>query len=138
MGLASYKRRFIKGYGILSKPLTELLKKNCFNWSDASTEAFYKLKQIMCSGHVLALSDFSTEFVVETYVSDEGLGAVLMQKGKHVAFLSIALSDKHKAFSVYEKEMLAMVLDVEKWRPYLLGGHFKVKTDHQSLKFLLQ
>lgn len=92
----------------------------------------------MCSGPVLALPDFSTEFVVEIDASDEALGAVLMQKGRPLAFLSKDLSDKHKVYSIYEKVMLTMVFAMEKWRPYLLGGQFKVKTVHQSLKFLLQ
>ena len=61
-----------------------------------------------------------------------------MQGGRPIAYMSKALSERHKLMTVYEKEMLAIVLVIQKWRPYLLGRHFKVMTDHHSLKFLLQ
>lgn len=138
LGLTGYYRRFIKGYGILSKPLTELLKKNNFKWDLISTTAFEELKRMMTTRTLLALPDFAAEFTVETDACEEGVGAVLMQQGKPVAYMSKALSEKHRLMSIYEKEMLAIVLSLQKWRPYLLGRHFKIRTDHQSLKFLLQ
>ena len=61
-----------------------------------------------------------------------------MQGGRPIAYMSKALSERHKLMTVYEKEMLAIVLAIQKWRPYLLGRHFKAMTDHHSLKFLLQ
>lgn len=65
-------------------------------------------------------------------------GAVLMQKGQPLAYLSKALSPKNLGLSVYEKELLAVVMTVVKWRHFLMGYHFIIKTDHQSLKFLLE
>ena len=65
------------------------------------------------------------------------MGAVLSQGGKPVAYFSKALSPKHQLFSVYEKEMLAILAAVKKWSSYLVGRHFKIRTDHQSLRFLL-
>jgi len=68
---------------------------------------------------VLTLPDFKEQFVVETYASDIGIGAVLMQKGQPIAYLSKALAQHHKHLSIYEKEFLALIMAVDKWRQYL-------------------
>ena len=138
LGLTGYYRRFIRHYGVISKPLTALLKKNSFSWNPMAQVAFEKLKSAMTSAPVLALPDFTKPFVVEADASGEGIRDVLMQEGHPLAFLSKALSPKHQALSTYEKEFMAVVLAVEKWRPYLLGRHFVIKTDHYSLKYLME
>ena len=138
LGLTGYYRRFVKGYRSISRPLTELLKKDQFHWSEAATEAFLQLKAAMISPPVLALPDFSQPFIVETDASGIGIGAVLMQNGHPLAYISKALSFKHQGLSVYEKELLVIVHAVTKWHPYLYGRHFTIKTDHHSLKYLLQ
>lgn len=138
IGLTGYYRRFIKSYGEISRPLMQLLKKGSFQWSQAATEAFTKLKQAMITSPVLALPDYSIPFVVETDASDQGVGAVLMQQGRPIAYFSKGLSNKHQGLSTYEKELLAIVLATQKWNYYLQGNHFVIKTDHQSLKFLLE
>ncbi|GKV33977.1 hypothetical protein SLEP1_g42408 [Rubroshorea leprosula] len=84
------------------------------------------------------LPDFQEEFIIKTDASGTGVGAVLMQKGHPIAFLSKALAAKHQGLSTYEKELLALVMAVTKWRPYLVGRHFVIKTDHHSLKYLLE
>ena len=137
LGLTGYYRRFIKGYASISKPLTMLLKKNGFKWSQEAQVAFEQLKQAMSSAPVLALPNFEKEFVVETDASGVGIGAVLLQEGHPIAYLSKTLSAKHQLMSTYEKEFLAVILALERWRGYLLDRHFKIKTDHFSLKYLL-
>ena len=137
MVLTSYYRRFIKGYGIISKPLTALLKKNSFEWSPSAQEAFEKLKSAMVQAPVLGLPNFDKEFIVETDACGTGIGVVLMQDGHPLAYLSKALSLKHQALSTYEKEFLAVIMALEKWKGYLMDRHFKIKTDHFSLKYLL-
>ncbi|GJR39964.1 putative mitochondrial protein [Tanacetum coccineum] len=137
LGLTGYYRRFIKGYAILSQPLTSLLRKNAYQWSDAAQTAFDTLKKAMTQSPVLALPNFKTEFVVETDASGIGLGAVLQQGGHPIAYLSKTLVPKHQSLSTYEKELMAIILALEKWRGYLLDRHFKIKTDHFSLKYLL-
>lgn len=74
--------------------------------------------------------------MVETDACENGIGAVLMQEHHPLAFLSKPLSVQHQQLSIYEKEFLALILAVERWRPYLQRGEFVVKTDHHSLSFL--
>ena len=124
LGLTGYYRRFIRHYGLIAQPLTALLKKNAFHWTDTSQTAWNQLKQAMIKAPVLALPDFNSLFVVESDACSTGIGAVLSQLGRPVAFFSKALSMKHQALSVYEKEMLAILLAVKKWNSYLMGRHF--------------
>ncbi|XP_019257786.1 PREDICTED: uncharacterized protein LOC109236005 [Nicotiana attenuata] len=138
LGLTGYYRRFIKGYGVISQPLTNLLKKDGFNWSEKANEAFRKLKLALTTTPILTLPDFFLPFVVETDACNVGIGAILMQKGKPIAFLSKGLSTQHQALSVYDKELLALVKVVTKWSQYLAGRTFIVKTDQKALKFLLE
>jgi len=85
---------------------------------------------------VLALPNFQEPFIIETDAYDGGIGAVLMQREQPVAFLSIALGDKHKHLSIYEKEFLALLMAVQKWRQYLQTQEFIIRTDHKSLAYL--
>jgi len=136
--LTSYYRGFVQHYGMISRPLTTLLKKDSFQWSPKAQTAFKKLKEAMTTTLVLALPNFTKPFVVEVDASGRGIGAVLMQDSHPLAYMSKALSSKHQALSTYEKEFMAVVLVVEKWRPYLLGRHFVIKTYHFSLKYLME
>lgn len=137
MGLTGYYRRFINGYARIVVPMTDLLKKDSFNWSEKALESFIALKKAMTTTPVLSYPDFTKPFVVETDVSGVGIGAVLMQEGHPVAFYSSKLSDRMQNGSTYAKELYAITQAVSKWRHYLLGNKFVVKTDHHSLKNLL-
>lgn len=138
LGVTGYYRRFIQGYGRIARPLTLLLKKNNFHWNTEAEKAFNQLKQAMMQAPVLALPNFSQQFIIETDASGGGIGAVLMKQGQPIAFMSKVLTTQHQALSVCEKELLALVIAIQKWRPYLIGRKFVVRTDHQSLKHLLE
>ncbi|KAH9726475.1 hypothetical protein KPL70_008268 [Citrus sinensis] len=138
LGLTGYYRRFIRGYASLAAPLTDLLCKDAFHWNSEATTAFASLKQAMVQAPVLKLPDFDSEFVIETDASNVGIGAVLMQQGHLVAYFSKKIGPKLKASSTYLKELHAIVQVVSKWRQYLLGRFFVIRTDHRSIKELLQ
>ncbi|XP_050906359.1 uncharacterized protein LOC127120018 [Lathyrus oleraceus] len=138
LGLTGYYRKFIKDYGKVAKPLTELTKKEGFKWGPLAQKAFEVLKQKLTTVPVLALPDFEKEFTVECDASGVGLGAILMQERKPIAFFNKALGGKNLAKSAYERELMAVALAVQHWRPYLLGRHFTVATDQKSLKQLWQ
>jgi hypothetical protein len=115
-----------------------LLKKNSFTWTPAAAQAFQTLNMAMCTTPVLALPDFTKTFVLECDALGKGIGVVLMQEGRPLAFTSKKLSERNLGKSIYEKEMLAILHVVDLWHPYLLGKRFQIKTDHQSLKYFLE
>ena len=86
----------------------------------------------------LVLPDFSKPFILETDACDVGVEVVLVQEGRPLANLSQALALKHSRLSIYNKELLAVLIAVEKWRYYLEGHPFVIRMDYKSLKFLLQ
>ena len=132
--LTCYYRLFVRNYGRIAKPLTDMLQKDAFQWTNAGIQAFSDLKQAMISTPILVIPYFSKEFVVEIDASGQGIGAVLMQEGHPIAFISKALFEKYQTLSIYEKEMLAILMAVKKWESYLMNHHFIVKTYHLSLK----
>ncbi|KAL4590109.1 hypothetical protein LXL04_003029 [Taraxacum kok-saghyz] len=122
----------------IAQPLTEHTKKDNFGWNPKAQEAFSTLKTCMTTAPVLALPDFSLPFEIECDASGKGLGAVLMQNRRPIAYYSRALSARTLAKSAYEKEIMALALSIQHWRPYLLGRSFTVFTDQKSLRHLLE
>lgn len=134
LGLVGYYQKFIKHFAILSKPLSDLLRKDAvFVWSSVQSEAFSILKQALCSAPVLALPDFALPFHIEIDACATGIGAVLQQRGHPIAFMSNALSPRNQGLSTYKKEYLAILMAIEQWRHYLLQGEFFIHTDQRSL-----
>jgi hypothetical protein len=103
LGLIGYYRKFVKNYGKIAAPLTALLKKNSFTWTPAAAQAFQTLKMTMCTTPVLALPDFTKNFVLECDTSGKGIHVVLMQEGRPLAFTSKQLSEKNLGKPIYEK-----------------------------------
>ncbi|KAL4318769.1 hypothetical protein GQ457_18G015560 [Hibiscus cannabinus] len=138
LGLTGYYRKFVRDYGILALPLTNLLKKGQFHWSAAAEAAFETLKKAMTTTPTLAMPNFNDHFIIECDASGDGIGAVLTQQGKPIAFMSRALGVTKRSWSTYAREMLAIVQAIQTWRPYLLGRKFYIQTDQRSLKYFLE
>lgn len=132
LGLTGYYRKCVRNYGPISKSLTDPLLKGGFSWNDKAQGAFEKLKQAKVSAPG---PDFTKPFTFEIYASDMGIGAVLAQDKRPVAL--VRHSDR-QGMSTYEKELMALVTAIKRWRHYLRVKPFVIRTDHESLKHLLQ
>jgi len=109
LSLTVYYRKFIRGYGSIASPLTDMLKKNSYSWSDSARAAFNALKSAVTQAPVLALPNFSKQFTIECNASGLGVGVVLMHGKQPVAYFSKALKGKALHMSTYEKELFALV-----------------------------
>ena len=137
LGLTGYYRRFVNGYAQLTKPLTNQLKKDSFAWNKDAEKAIRYLKEVMTQVSVLAMPNFQRPFVVETDASHQGLGDVILQDKHPIAYYSKTLGVRASNKAIYEKELMAIVFAILKWKHYLLGRRFIVRTDQRSLKHLL-
>ena len=135
--LAGYYRKFVHNFGSVATPLTALLKKEGFSWTDAAAAAFDALKAAVTSAPILAMPDFAKDFVVECDASSHGFGTVLIQDAHPIAFFSRPVAPRHRSLAAYERELIGLVHAIRHWRPYLWGCRFLVKMDHYSLKYLL-
>ncbi|WVZ49842.1 hypothetical protein U9M48_001168, partial [Paspalum notatum var. saurae] len=137
LGLAGYYRRFIKDFSKIAKPMTALTQKNAkFAWSSKCEEAFGTLKTLLTSAPVLAQPDITKPFDVYCDASGSGLGCVLMQEGRVIAYASCQLRKHEVNYPTHDLELLAVVYALKKWRHYLLGNTCHVYTDHKSLKYI--
>ncbi|XP_022023527.1 uncharacterized protein LOC110923773 [Helianthus annuus] len=132
-GLASFYRRFIRNFSSIVAPMTNCLKGHTFVWTNAANHAFEELKKRVTQAPVLALPNFQLTFQVECDASGHGIGGVLSQENRPIAFFSEKLSDAKQKYSTYDKEFYAIVRSLEYWRHYLLSGEFVLYSDHQAL-----
>ncbi|GJS95625.1 putative reverse transcriptase domain-containing protein [Tanacetum coccineum] len=138
LGLAGYYRRFIEGFSKIAKPMTKLTQKSVkFNWGEKEETAFQTLKQKLCSAPILALPEGSENFIVYCDASHKGLGAVLMQKEKVIAYASRQLKIHEKNYTTHDLELGVVVFALKMWRHYLYGTKCVVFTDHKSLQHIL-
>lgn len=145
LGMTGHYRQFIEKYALIAAPLVQLTKKDIgWRWSDEQQQAFERLKELLITPPILKLPDFTRKFsfTLQTDASDQGLGAVLAQKGEDghlhpVAYASRRLTKDELKYHTQEKEALAIIWACEKFRSYLMGETFDVETDHGSLKWLL-
>ncbi|GJZ81421.1 ty3-gypsy retrotransposon protein [Tanacetum coccineum] len=138
LGLAGYYRRFIQGYATMAAPLTNLLRKDGFKWEEEESTAFEAIKRQLSTAPILGLPDFEHTFIVETDASADGIGAVLIQNDRPICYFSRKLGPRMRVAATYQKELFAIVEAVYKWRQYLLGRRFTIRTDHKSIKELMQ
>jgi ribonuclease HI len=137
IGMAGYHRRFIEGFSKIARPMTALLAKKVeFKWTPACQESFEMLKQKLTTTPVLVLPDVHKPFSVYCDASYTGLGCVLMQEGKVVAYLSRQLKVHEKNYPTHDLELAAVVHALKTWRHYLYGQKCDIYTDHKSLKYI--
>jgi hypothetical protein len=137
LGLAGFYRRFVKDFSTIAAPLNELTKKGVhFSWGKVQEHAFNVLKDKLTHAPLLQLPDFNKTFELECDASGIGLGGVLLQEGKPVAYFSEKLSGSVLNYSTYDKELYALVRTLETWQHYLWPKEFVIHSDHESLKHI--
>ena len=138
LGLTGYYCKFVQNYGRIAAPLTTLLKKYGFYWTPEETQYFQQIKEATCKAPIFMTPDFKKNFIVECDCLGNGIGVVLMEEGHPLSFTSHPIKGKILKKTIYEKEMLEIIHSLKKWKPYLIGRHFKVKIDHGILKYFLE
>ncbi|GKC18811.1 reverse transcriptase domain-containing protein, partial [Tanacetum coccineum] len=137
LGLAGYYRRFIENFSKIAKSLTILTQKcKTFDWGEEHELAFQTLKDKLCNAPVLALPNGPEDFVVYCDVSEIGLGCVLMQRGKVIAYVSKQLKIHEKNYTTHDLELGVVVFALKIWRHYLYGTKSVIYTDHKSLQHI--
>ncbi|GJW98122.1 reverse transcriptase domain-containing protein [Tanacetum coccineum] len=138
LGLAGYYRRFIKDFSKIAKSLTELTQKNKkYIWGENQESAFQLLKQKLCKAPILALPEGNDDFVIYCDASHQGLGAVLMQREKVIAYASQQLKPHEDNYTTHDLELGAVVFALKIWRQYLYGIKCTVFTYYKSLQHIL-
>nr|GEV66889.1 putative reverse transcriptase domain-containing protein [Tanacetum cinerariifolium] len=138
LGLADYYQRFIKGFSLISKPLTKFTQKNKkYEWGKDENEAFHLLKQKLCCAPILALPEGTKDFFVYCDASLKGFGAVLMEREKVIAYASRQLRTHKENYTTHDLELGVVVFALRLWRHYLYGKKYVVYTDHKSLQYIL-
>jgi hypothetical protein len=137
LGLAGYYRRFIPDFSRIAKPMTELLKKGIkFVWTKKCEEAFHALRAHLTTAPVLAQPDNSKPFDVYCDASGIGLGCVLMQNNRVIAYASRALRPHEQNYPTHDLELAAVIHALKIWRHHLMGTKCNIYTDHKSLKYI--
>jgi hypothetical protein len=135
--LAGYYRRFIEGFSKLAKPMTALLEKNAkFVWSEKCQANFEELKKRLTTAPVLILPDLSKSFSIYCDASHLGIGCVLMQEGRVMAYALRQLRKHELNYPTHDLELAAVVHALKIWRHYLIGHKSDIYTDHKSLKYI--
>lgn len=137
LGLAGYYRKYVLGFATIARPLTRLTGKEVrFEWTEACEEGFKQLKDMLTRAPVLVLPRPGVPFVVYTDASGIGVGCVLMQEGKVIAYASRQLRKHESNYPTHDLELAAVVFALKIWRSYLYGEKVQIFTDHQSLKYV--
>ena len=140
LGLASYYRRYIPNFSNVAAPLTKLSQKRVqYSWNTKCEDAFQLLKSKLSQSPILAYPKIGWDespFILQTDASNIGLGAVLEQEGKVIAYASRTLTKSECNYSVIQKECLAIIFALKQFRHYLLGRKFQLMTDHAPLQWL--
>ncbi|KAM0052889.1 putative nucleotidyltransferase, Ribonuclease H [Helianthus debilis subsp. tardiflorus] len=139
LGLAGYYRRFIKDFSKIAQPLTLLTQKGVtYRWGNTQESAFQHLKDRLCSAPILSLQEGTDDFVVYCDASIQGLGCVLMQRDKVIAYALRQLKVHKRNYTTHDLELGAVVFALKIWRHYLYGTKCTIYTDHRSLEHIFK
>jgi hypothetical protein len=137
MGLTGYYKKFIVGFSKIAHSITSLQRKEKkFQWTKECESSFERLKQLLTSAPILKIADPNKDYVVCTDACKEGLGGVLIQEGFVDCYESRKLKEHEKNYATHDLELVAIFHALRKWRHYLMGKRFKLRTDHNGLKYL--
>ena len=127
----------MNGFSKIGAPMTTLTRKNVkFAWTDACEESFQELKKRLVMTPILTITEREDGFVIYCDASGQGLGAVLMQHGRVIAYASRQLKDYEKNYPTHDLELAIVVFALKMWRHYLYGVHCDIYTDHKNLKYI--
>eukprot|EP00253_Pinus_taeda_P028245 PITA_28245 len=127
-------RRFVEGFSKVAFPITSLQKKGkAFHWTPNCQKSFEQLKHLLTTAPILSIADPHKDYVVCTDASKEGVGGVLMQEGRVIAYESRKLKEHEQKYYAYDLELAAVIHALKMWRHYLMGRKFLLLTDHHSL-----
>src|SRR5574338_356514 len=135
-GLASFYRRFIPHFSSVMAPVTDCMKGKQFAWTEEAGVAFERIKELLTTAPILVLPDFQLVFELHTDASKVGIGGVLSQKGRPIAYFSEKLSGAKMRYNTYDVEFYAVVQAIKHCRHYLFQKEFVLYTDHEALKHL--
>ena len=137
MGLPGYYRRFVERFSKIANPITKLQKKKKkFVWTEKCVEEFRRLKELSTTMSILKVPDMDVDFLVCTDASKEGLGRVLMQDRRVIAYISRKLRRHEQNYVMHDLELLAIVYALKVWRHYLVGRKFELRIDHCGLQHI--
>lgn len=137
LGLAGYYRKFVSGFATTARPLTRLTGKEVkFEWTKACEDGFKQLKETLTRAPVLVLPKPGMPFVAYTDASGVGVGCVLMQDERVIAYASRQLRKYETNYPTHDLELAAVVFALKIWRSYLYGEKVRIFTDHKSLKYV--
>jgi hypothetical protein len=136
LGLAGYYRQFIPNFSKIAKPIAKLSEKDAkFKWSTQCEETFLTLKKLLTTAPILAQSDIKKPFNIYCDASGTGIGGILMQDDRVIAYASQQLWRYEEHYPIHDLELLVVVHTLKVWRQYLLGNLVHIYTDHKSLKY---
>lgn len=135
-GLASFYRRFVPHFSAIMAPLTDCMRDGKFAWSQEASNAFATIKDKLTSAPILVLPDFNVTFELHSDASKLGIGAVLSQNGRPIAFYSEKLSGARSRYNTYDVEFYAVVQAIKHWRHFLVHREFVLFTDHDAIRHL--
>ena len=137
LGLCGYYRRFVAGFSKIALPLTKLTRKGVkFVWSEECEESFKTLIQKLTTAPILIIPTTEHNFVIYSDASLQGLGCVLMQTDRVVAYGSRQLKPHEINYPTHDLELAAVIFALKLWRHYLYGVSCEIYTDHKSLKYI--